>query len=204
MSDDPRSLLQQVNPTHLTSDHFLLTHVTTGRQSRGKRRLRLWLVRQQDRQVRERSRPIPTRSKCFPVTKSWYAITTQHILLVSIHPRTTRLNFRSHPSPHTGKEAGLAFERAATIQTEKLSEPDDAANTLLEAFKVYRKTDPEDAARVLQKTIRHFTTKGNFRRAATNQMQLAELYELEIGDAKRALPAYEDPASWFESDNAEA
>jgi len=57
---------------------------------------------------------------------------------------------------------------------------------------------------VLEKTIRHFTTKGNFRRAATNQMQLAELYELEIGDAKRALPAYEDAASWFESDNAEA
>jgi len=50
----------------------------------------------------------------------------------------------------SGKEAGLAFERAATIQTQNLSEPDDAANTLTEAYKAYRKTDPEDAARVLQ------------------------------------------------------
>ena len=51
---------------------------------------------------------------------------------------------------YVGKEAGLAFERAATIQTKNLSEPDDAANTLQEAYKAYRKTDPEDAARVLQ------------------------------------------------------
>ncbi len=29
-------------------------------------------------------------------------------------------------------------------------EPDDAANTLQEAFKSYKKSDPEDAARVLQ------------------------------------------------------
>ena len=126
-----------------------------------------------------------------------------HSSLVARHDNTWSRH-RQHSSSNTGKEAGLAFERAATLQTEKLSEPDDAANTLLEAFKVYRKTDPEDAARVLEKTIRHFTIKGNFRRAATNQMQLAELYELEIGDAKRALPAYEDAASWFESDNAEA
>ena len=36
------------------------------------------------------------------------------------------------------------------IQTKNLNEPDDAANTLQEAYKAYRKTDPEDAARVLQ------------------------------------------------------
>lgn len=30
------------------------------------------------------------------------------------------------------------------------NEPDDAANTLQEAFKSYKKSDPEDAARVLQ------------------------------------------------------
>ena len=50
----------------------------------------------------------------------------------------------------SGKEAGIAFERAAAIQTKNLNEPDDAANTLQEAYKAYRKTDPEDAARVLQ------------------------------------------------------
>lgn len=103
-----------------------------------------------------------------------------------------------------GKEAGLAFERAAAIQTKNLNEPDDAANTLTEAYKAYRKTDPEDAARVLQQAINHYTSKGNFRRAATQQQNLAEIYEVEIGDPKRAVEAYDTAAGWFEADHAEA
>lgn len=103
-----------------------------------------------------------------------------------------------------GKEAGQAFERAASIQTSKLSEPDDAANSLTEAYKSYRKSDPEDAARVLSQAIAHYTSKGNFRRAATNQQNLAEIYEIELADNKRAVEAYEVAAGWFEGDNAEA
>jgi len=102
------------------------------------------------------------------------------------------------------KEAGQAFEKAASIQTKNLNEPDDAANTLTEAFKVYRKTDPVDAARVLDVAINHYTSKGNFRRAATHKQNLAEVYETEIGDQKKAMESYELAASWFESDNAEA
>ncbi|KAI9848983.1 MAG: vesicular-fusion protein S17 [Sclerophora amabilis] len=103
-----------------------------------------------------------------------------------------------------GKEAGLAFERAAAIQTKNLNEPDDAANTLTEAFKSYRKTDPEDAARVLDQAISHYTLKGNFRRAATHKQNLAEVFEVELGDQKRAIESYETAAAWFEGDNAEA
>jgi hypothetical protein len=33
---------------------------------------------------------------------------------------------------------------------------------------------------------------------------LAEVYEVELGDQKQALEAYEKAAEWFESDNAEA
>lgn len=102
------------------------------------------------------------------------------------------------------KEAGLAFEKAATIQSQNLNEPDDAANTLNEAFKVYRKSDPEDAVRVLSSAIQHYVLKGNLRRAATQQQYLAEVYEVELGDMKRALDAYEKAADWFEGDNAEA
>jgi len=102
------------------------------------------------------------------------------------------------------KEAGQAYEKAADIQKNKLNEPDDAANTLQEAFKVYKKTDPEDAARVLESAINHYTSRGNFRRAATQKQNVAEVYEVEIGDMKRAMAAYELAASWFESDNAEA
>lgn len=104
----------------------------------------------------------------------------------------------------TDVEAGGAFEKAANIQSSKLSEPDEMANILTEAFKVYRKESPEDAARVLTAAIAHYTSKGSFRRAATHQQNLAEVYELELGDTKRALQAYETAAQWFESDNAEA
>lgn len=102
------------------------------------------------------------------------------------------------------KEAGQAFEKAASIQTNQLKEPDDAANTLTEAFKVYRKSEPLDAARCLDIAINHYTQKGNFRRAATHKQNLAEVYETEIGDMKKALESYELAASWFENDNAEA
>lgn len=78
------------------------------------------------------------------------------------------------------------------------------ANTYTEAFKVYKKDSPQDAARVLQTAIQHYTSKGNFRRAATHQQNLAEVYEIELGDDKAALAAYELAAQWFESDNAEA
>ncbi|KAK5171596.1 soluble NSF attachment protein [Cryomyces antarcticus] len=103
-----------------------------------------------------------------------------------------------------GKEAGLAFERAASLQSGKLQEPDDAANSLTEAFKSYRKSDPEDAARCLDQAINHYTSKGNFRRAATHKQNLGEVYELELDDPKRAIEAYETAAGWFEADNAEA
>jgi len=38
-----------------------------------------------------------------------------------------------------GKEAGEAFERAASVQRQNLNEPDDEANTLTDAFKATAK-----------------------------------------------------------------
>jgi len=109
-----------------------------------------------------------------------------------------------------GRAAGAAFEKAGSIQLENLNEPDDFANTMTDAFKAYRKDSPEDAARCLEKAITHYASKGNFRRAATHKQNLAELYEAEVQPGKeiegraRAAAAYEEAASWYESDNAEA
>jgi alpha-soluble NSF attachment protein len=57
---------------------------------------------------------------------------------------------------------------------------------------------------VLAVAVQHYISKGNFRRAATHQQNLAETYEVEIGNAKKALEEYEKAAEWYESDNAEA
>lgn len=77
------------------------------------------------------------------------------------------------------------------------------ANTLQEAFKVYKEDYPEDAARCLTQAIDHYVYKGNYRRAATQKQTLAEMYE-QKNDMLNARSAYSDAAQWFEDDNAPA
>ncbi|KAI6780391.1 vesicular-fusion protein sec17 [Emericellopsis cladophorae] len=100
-------------------------------------------------------------------------------------------------------EAGQAFEQAAKIQTNNLKEPDDAANTNVDAFKAYRQADPQSAIRCLNVAIDRYCSKGNFRRAAGHKETLGQMCE-ENGDAKAALEAYEAAATWYEGDNATA
>lgn len=101
-------------------------------------------------------------------------------------------------------DAGKAFERAADIQTQKLNEPDDAANSLIDAFKSYRSGgDFASAARGANIAIDRYCAKGNFRRAASQKEQLGEMLE-QNGDAKGALEAFQDAASWYEGDGANA
>jgi alpha-soluble NSF attachment protein len=104
-----------------------------------------------------------------------------------------------------GKEAGQALEKAAACQM-KTDERDDAANTLVEAYKSYRRTDAADAARVLKQAIGLFTGKGNFRRAAGYQFNLAELYEAEteLFKPEETLEAYDAAGEWYASDQADA
>ncbi|KAI1376107.1 TPR-like protein [Hypoxylon crocopeplum] len=102
------------------------------------------------------------------------------------------------------REAGQAFEKAAAVQNKQLNEPDDAANTLVDAFKVYRKENPEDAVRCLDFAVNQYCKKGNFRRAAQHKENMGEVFENEVGDTKRALECYESAAGWYEGDNAAA
>ncbi|KAG5983409.1 hypothetical protein E4U55_008259 [Claviceps digitariae] len=101
-------------------------------------------------------------------------------------------------------EAGKAFEQAAEVQTSKLNEPDDAANSLVDAFKAYRKDAPNDAVRCLKVAVDRYCVKGNFRRAASHNETMAEVYETQLGDVKAALECYETAATWYEGDNAMA
>lgn len=100
--------------------------------------------------------------------------------------------------------AGAAFRKAAQVQQKNLSEPLDAANSLNEAFKCYRQTEPQQAASAMSDAIQIYTAQGNFRRAATNMQTLAELYETGLDDQVNALKSYETAANWFSDDNAEA
>ena len=85
-----------------------------------------------------------------------------------------------------------------------MKEPDDAANTLVDAFKAYRKVDPKAAVRCLEVSINQYCAKGNFRRAAGHEEAMGEVYEQDLQDAKSALACYEKAAQWYEGDNSTA
>ncbi|KAK4154125.1 soluble NSF attachment protein [Chaetomidium leptoderma] len=102
------------------------------------------------------------------------------------------------------KEAGMAFEAAASIHKDKLNEPDDAANHMVDAFKVYRKEYPTDAIRCIKVAIERYQAKGNFRRAASHLENAAEVCEIELGDLKQAMENYGNAARWYEEDGAKA
>lgn len=99
--------------------------------------------------------------------------------------------------------AGKAFERAAKVQQETAFK-DEAANTLIESYKAYRPMYFEDAARVLREAIHQFTLRGQFRRAAQYETDLANLYENELKSTEKAIESYDRAGEWFYEDRAEA
>jgi alpha-soluble NSF attachment protein len=99
--------------------------------------------------------------------------------------------------------AGTAFEKAAEAQI-KAGSKDEAANTLVDAFKSYRQDDPASAARCLEQSIEFFTLRGQFRRAANYQMELGQLYEEDLMDFSKAIESYQTAGDWFEGDSAQA
>ncbi|EGW34488.1 uncharacterized protein SPAPADRAFT_59920, partial [Spathaspora passalidarum NRRL Y-27907] len=99
--------------------------------------------------------------------------------------------------------AGAQFVRAAGIQ-ESLSNHNDAANHLVEAYKCFKGVSPTDAIDALSKAIHIFLTQnGQFRRAANFTMDLGELYE-SVNDTANAIKSYEQAGDYFTTDHAEA
>jgi alpha-soluble NSF attachment protein len=84
-----------------------------------------------------------------------------------------------------------------------MNEPDDAANLMVDAFKVYRKEYPQDAIRCIKSAISRYQAKGNFRRAATHLENAAEVLD-ETGDRKGAMELYGNAAHFYDEDGAKA
>lgn len=141
-------------------------------------------------EVRRCSKSLRQVSKCFSSPRSRW---------IWLHPEYA---CQGLIALFVGNEAGLAFENAAAIQKNNLEEQYEAANNLVEASKSYRKHDPVNALRVLQQAIDYYTENGNFRRAATYVQEMAEIYDFDIGDKRKAADLYEKAAGWFDAENA--
>lgn len=74
----------------------------------------------------------------------------------------------------------------------------------MDAFKAYKQSDPQDAARVLEEAVMIFMQRGQFRRAANFKNDLGDLYEKDLSDNEKALTAFEDAGQMFYDDGAEA
>lgn len=99
--------------------------------------------------------------------------------------------------------AGDQFVKAAELQ-KKLSNHNDVANHLIEAYKCYKGVNADAAVDALLQAIHIFLTQnGQFRRAANFTLDLGELYELK-GDTENAISSYEKAGDYFDTDHAEA
>ncbi len=99
--------------------------------------------------------------------------------------------------------AGQTYEKAAKTQIEAGSR-DEAANTMVDAFKAFRTEAPADAVRCLEEAIKLFTARGQFRRAANYKMDVAGVLEKDLDAKKEAIAAYQEAGEWYFGDQAEA
>eukprot|EP00842_Homolaphlyctis_polyrhiza_P004679 jgi/Hompol1/5211/HPOL_004235-RA len=99
------------------------------------------------------------------------------------------------------REAGDAFMQQA-ISLDKMGERDEAANAFINAAKSFKKEFPQDAVDAFARAIQILTQRGRFSGAASNQKQVAEIYESDIGDAAKAMEAYEQAAEWYAGEDS--
>jgi alpha-soluble NSF attachment protein len=74
---------------------------------------------------------------------------------------------------------------------------------LQDAYKSYKDISPPDAIRCLDASIKLYTAKGNFRRAADLMCDLADTYE-KSEDLAKALQCLETAITWYNDENIQA
>ena len=72
-----------------------------------------------------------------------------------------------------------------------------------DAYKAYKDVSPQDAARVIDSSVKLYTAKGNFRRAADLIVDKADVEEA-MGDLPKALQSLETAIQWYTDENIPA
>lgn len=101
------------------------------------------------------------------------------------------------------KESGDAYIAQANI-LKKMKEVDEASTAYMNAAKAFKKTDPKDSIHALQKAVEILVERGRFQSAASNQKQIAELYETDLVDIEKAMHAFELAADWYQAEDSNA
>ncbi|KAI6153627.1 soluble NSF attachment protein [Pisolithus tinctorius] len=101
------------------------------------------------------------------------------------------------------REAGDAYAREAECR-EKCKEINEAANAWWNAAKAYKKGHPDLAVQALGQTVTHLTSSGRFRQAADREKEIAQIYQHELSDLRRACDSLERAADWYAQEDATA
>lgn len=99
------------------------------------------------------------------------------------------------------KAAGDAFCKAASLEM-KCKSAHLAAGQYADAANCYRKTDPEEAVKVLLKAIDIYTDMGRFRIAAKHHTTIAEIYEKESVNIPKSISHYEKAADYYKGEES--
>lgn len=100
-----------------------------------------------------------------------------------------------------GKEAGDAYVRSADYLIQ-INDRDEGANKYVEASKCYKKSNPEDALRVLKLAVEMLKERGRFHPAAGYMKQLAEIYEADLTDLPNSMKYYEEAADLYSGEDS--
>ncbi|KAJ3226960.1 vesicular-fusion protein S17 [Clydaea vesicula] len=101
------------------------------------------------------------------------------------------------------KEAGDCFLKQADCCL-KAGEKDEASSSYINASKAFKKGYPQESVDALSLAVGILSERGRFQAAATNQKQIAEIYEVDLENFEKSLNAYELAAEWFSGEDSNA
>ncbi|KAF9237319.1 soluble NSF attachment protein [Melanogaster broomeanus] len=101
------------------------------------------------------------------------------------------------------RDAGDAFAREAECR-EKCKEANEAANAWWNASKSYKRGYPDLAIQALSQAITHMTANGRFRQAADREKEIAQIYQHELSDLRKACESLERAGEWYSQEDATA
>ncbi|KAH9420299.1 hypothetical protein DERP_011215 [Dermatophagoides pteronyssinus] len=98
-------------------------------------------------------------------------------------------------------EAGNAFIEAAQLHL-KQNNKHDAGTLFVDAANCFKKVDPNQSIRCLEKTIELYQDMGRFTTAAKHHISIAEIYESELVDFDKTVLHYQTAADYYQGEES--
>ena len=96
------------------------------------------------------------------------------------------------------------YEKAATIQLEKLQNRHEAAQNLVEAGNCWRKAEPKRASHCLLRAIEVYIDLGRVNLVAKQHVTLGEIWEAEAEMAESAIEHFTKAAQIFRGEEQQS